>query len=121
MAPSDNRNEKMSMQMISQFDARENAAIGSGYDCEAGTFTAMAGTPAKNKYYCRSIYNSTDTDVVVVHRVFGDATSYTALIPTGQWFHAWGNIQTIVASGTTSATVMLAYTNRGKVDATGNL
>jgi hypothetical protein len=120
MEPSDNRNERQSMQMISQFDARENAAIGIGaYDCGAGTFSGMTGTPAKNKYYCRSIYNSTDGDIVVVFKVFGDTTSYTARVPTGQWYHSFGNIQTIVASGTTSATVTLAYSNRGKVDATG--
>ena len=123
MTPSDNRSERQSLQIVSQFDIRENAAIGGGsdYDCESGAFSNVTGVPAKSKYYCRSIYNSTASNVTVVHKMFDDTTSYTAIIPSGQWFHAYGNIKTILTSGSTNATVMLAYSNRGKVDATGNL
>lgn len=121
MTPGDNRNERLSLQMISQFDIRENAAIGNGsnYDCESGSFTNVTDTPVKTKYYCRSIYNPTASDVTVNFKVFGDTTTYTAIIPTAQWFHAYGNIQTILGTSD-SATVTLAYSNRGKVDATGN-
>lgn len=122
MAPSDNRPERQSLQMATQIDIRETAAIGGGsdYNTEAGSFENVTNTPLKKKYYCRSIYNSTDGSVVAVYKIFDDTTSYTARITTGNWFHAYGNIQTIVTSGSTSATVVLGYVNRGKVDGTGN-
>jgi hypothetical protein len=120
--PSDNRTEKFSMQMISEFDARENAAVGvSLYDTEVGAFSGMAGAPAKIGYYCRSIYNPTDVEITVAHKVHGDSTTYNTYIPAGQWFHAWASIQTITVSGTSNTTVMLAYVKRGKVDGTGTL
>jgi len=109
-----------SLQISTEFDAFENTTIGgSDYECDSGVFTYITDTPAKNSYYCRSIYNSSASDVVVVFQVFDDSATYTARITSGQWFHAYNKIKTIIASGSTSATVLLAYQHRGKVDGTG--
>jgi hypothetical protein len=123
MKPEDNRTEKQSLQIVSGFDVRELATIGGGtdYDCTSGTFAKVSGTPNKSKYYCRSIYNHSASEIVVVHNMFNDTESYTARIPSGQWFHSYGSIQNILTAGTTSTTAILAYSNRGKMDATGNL
>jgi hypothetical protein len=121
MRPGDNRSAMQSLQAVSEFDARENVALGTAdYDCTSGVFSGMANAPAKAGYYCRSIYNSSDTDAVICFKLFGDSTTYTARIVSGLWFHCYGNIQTILDSGTTEATVMLGYSARGKIDGTGN-
>jgi hypothetical protein len=123
MKPGDNRTEKYSLQMISQFDVRENAAIGGGsdYDCEEGVLSSISGIPARSKYYCRGIYNPTAGVIVVNFKVFEDSTTYTARIASGSWYMAYGYIRIILNASTTSSTVTLTYSNRGKVDATGTL
>ena len=115
------RTAVQSLQVVSGFDVRENAALGTAdYNCMAGVLTKVTGAPVRAGYYCRSAYNPTASSVTVVYRVFDDLATYTAVIPSGQWFHCYGNIQVILGSGTTEATVVLAYSSRGKVDGTGN-
>ena len=117
----DQRNEKMSLQISTEFDAREVAAIGGGtdYNCEAGTLTKVDGAPARIGYYCRAVYNPTAGSISVKFKIFGDTETYTAAIPSGLWYKCYGNIQTIVSNGSTDCSVVLAYSKRVKVDGSG--
>lgn len=118
--PQDQRCEMYSLQMSSGFDAREQVTVGAvDRSCVDLRFNAMDGTPLRNLYYCRSLYNAGTASITVTFKIIGDTTDYVAEIPTGQWHHVYDNVQTIFASGTDSGTLRLGYVKRGKVDGTG--
>lgn len=119
----DNRSERQSMQIVSEFDVHETQTMNgsANFNCEGGSFVNITGDPHRDGYYCRSIYNMDATTITVVFKFFNDTTSYTAQIATGNWFHSFGRIKTIVGAGTTATTILLAYSKRGKMDGTDNL
>lgn len=124
MSGKDYRSERQSLQIATGFDAKEQITIGGGtIDCTSGSFTNRSGSENRNRFYLRSIYNGTTGSLTVHYTEFNDTTDYIAEIPTGTWFHAYSNIETVLGADglTDSGSVTFGYVLRSKVDATGNL
>lgn len=118
----DQRGERYSLQVMSGFDACEQDTVGAANkDLTSGTLTAVSGTPARNTFYCRSMYNTGTSSITVTFNLLNDSTSYVAEIPSGQWHHTYANIKQVLAAGTDAGTLRFGYVKRGKVDGTGNL
>jgi hypothetical protein len=118
----DQRSERYSLQVVSEFDACEQVVVGSAdKDLTTGVFSNITNTPNRNGYYCRAIYNAGTSALTVTFKIIDDSTSYVAEIPFGQWHLVWMNISTILAAGTDAGTVRLGYFKRGKIDGTATL
>jgi hypothetical protein len=118
----DQRSERYSLQVISEFDICEQLTVGSeNKDLTTDVFSNVVNTPNRNAYYCRAIYNAGGSALTVTFKIVDDSTSYVAEIPSGQWHLVYMNIATILASGTDSGTVRLGYCKRGKIDGTATL
>ena len=116
------RSERFSLQIISGFDACQQVTVGaSDINLNSGLFSNVRETPPRIYYYCRAMYNATGASLTVVFNIENDTTDYIAEIPSGQWHIVWMNITKILAAGTDSGTIRLAFFKRGKIDGTANL
>jgi len=118
------RSEKSNISIQTDFDMRESITIGAtAFPCTTGNFDPVPkeGSGARAAFYCRAIYNPSDTARTVVYHLITVGGLKTAYIPAGQYFFAYANIESIRGSGEGSdeETVELCYVDRAFGDDTG--
>jgi hypothetical protein len=115
------RDTNNALTLVSEMSAREPLTIGaSDIDLTTGDMENALPTKGRAYYRCRSIYNTGASVATIKYSVKNDSTTwFTGRIASGQYFHAYMDIDQIGGTGqgsTSGATIELCYIDRPIAD-----